>query len=63
MFDGHFTDDTALHAALTWLPIDLVSLFFTIPEFPLGLDVHSELSLCCKRSFFRTERYFSCHLV
>lgn len=63
MFDGHFTDDTALCAALIWLPIDLVSLFFTIPEFHLGLDVHSELNLFYKRSFFRAERYFSCCLV
>lgn len=41
MFDGHVTDDMALHGALIWLPIDLVSPFFTIPEFHLGLDGHS----------------------
>ena len=40
MFDGHFTDDTAPHSALIGLPADLVSLFFTIPEFHLGLDGH-----------------------
>lgn len=40
MSDGHLTDDTVLNTALSQLPVDLVSFFFTSPESPLDLNGH-----------------------